>query len=71
MGKTIRFNLKYPVNQVKQDPEHHNEWELAQLREGKNHTKDPSTKSQVYRKGHFTKQHVWPLRNEAQKGRKV
>lgn len=71
MGKTIKFNLKHPVNQVKHDPEHHDEWALVNLRESKNHHRDPSTKSRVHMGGHFTKQHVWPLRNEAHKGRKV
>lgn len=71
MGKTIKFNLKHPVNQVKHDPEHHDEWELVHLREGKNHRRDPSTKSHVHMGGHFTKQHIWPLRNEGKKGRKV
>ena len=64
MEKTIHLTLAHPIQHFKHAPGHHCEWEFVP-REG---MKGLQTKSLVYKKGHFSKQHIWPLVNEAKKG---
>jgi hypothetical protein len=67
MEKTIRLTLVHPVQHFKHAPGHHCEWEFVVH----HHTRNPAPKSRVYKSGHFSKQHIWPLVNEAKKGHKV
>jgi hypothetical protein len=73
MGKTLKFN----PTEHQFDPKEHDQLKSRKnTRRKKNevtmknvHEKNPMSMKNVH--GHFTKQHIWPVRAENKKGRKI